>query len=200
MKTRLSLSIIILLAFGAMPLHAGEVSYSKTADNVVVSINVYYAALAEQDTTPALQIFGDGTVLVHEPIWKSRAGDWTMKLSQKELDSLLNNVADKGLFTANVLAAKKEVADAKAAKRSGGNIPAEASKRDTFVISTNVSSVKLNGAEKALSGNDLTETIQYTGLRADALLNKDAKAVNDLWAGTSQLLDLCNSPNLVKVN
>ena len=79
---------------------AGGVTFgyeTSSLDPVIVYSDVIHM-IANRDEQALMTIYGDGTVLVHHPVYMKKAGDYEMKLSQPELTALLETLADDGLL------------------------------------------------------------------------------------------------------
>lgn len=74
------------------------IGFSREPNNIILEYTLIFNELADQDPTPLLRIFGDGTVNVHFPIYMKRAGDYYLQLSDYELKKLVSFLNNNGLF------------------------------------------------------------------------------------------------------
>lgn len=95
--------------------------FSSSPEALLISYNLVSHMLDQEDTTPLIRIYGDGTVLIHYPKYSPRAGDYSTLLSKGEFQKVLNMVTDKGLagFKAQDVAAKRKQAKKKKEQESG---------------------------------------------------------------------------------
>ena len=54
--------------------------------------------LSAVDDRPTFQVYGDGRVLVHYPVYMKMAGDYEMQLEEAELIDLLHSLSDNGVM------------------------------------------------------------------------------------------------------
>ena len=74
------------------------IEYFHEPNEIILEYHLRIDEIAEQDPTPLLRIFGDGTVNVHYPIYMKKAGDYYLQLSDQELEELISFLKDNGLF------------------------------------------------------------------------------------------------------
>lgn len=72
--------------------------YTRDSDKPVLELSYSGGMIANPDRTPFVRVYGDGRVLIHRPLYMKKAGDYTLKLSQKELDNLLATFAEEELL------------------------------------------------------------------------------------------------------
>ncbi|MBT8144452.1 MAG: hypothetical protein KJO55_07110 [Gammaproteobacteria bacterium] len=77
---------------------ADTVTITDDPGTIVLEYGHIVHMLAEQDPLPLLRIYGDGTAWVHYPVYMTRAGDYELKLSRKELQALFDGMAKAGLL------------------------------------------------------------------------------------------------------
>ena len=82
--------------------------YSKDASTVVVSYTHILGAIGDADKGPSLKIYGDGHMLVYYPPYMKKAGEYTLQLTQGEMERLLRSL----------IASKVLEFDAQAVRRS----------------------------------------------------------------------------------
>jgi len=104
--TRLVFTIVIGLlmavastanAQGAQPpLQQPVFAFPADSDTPVISYSSTPEMLGDPDTSPRIQVFGDGWVWVHYPVYMKKAGDYELYLHPGEVHQLL--VAMSGVF------------------------------------------------------------------------------------------------------
>ena len=75
-----------------------EFTLSRDDSVVVLEYTRDIDAIEEPDPTPFLRIFGDGTYVVHYPIYMKLAGNWQGRIALTELDALVNTAITSHLL------------------------------------------------------------------------------------------------------
>ena len=85
-------------------------SYDRNSTEPLISYRHVDHMIAYDQDRPRVQIFGDGRVLVHQPVYMKDAGDYEMRLSETELNLLINAFSNNGMmdFDRNSIAVKKK--------------------------------------------------------------------------------------------
>lgn len=116
----LSASLVLLAgalhAQGGAPTEAA-VRFDRSAESLLVSYLEIAGEWAEQDLTPLVRIYGDGTVRVHRPYGIERAGSYELTLGVAELNRLLVTIVDvlDGFDEGSVEASKEQAEQARTA-------------------------------------------------------------------------------------
>ena len=76
--------------------------------------------LAGINDRPTLQIFGNGRVLVHYPVYMKKAGDYEMQLDEAELVALIQSLSGNGLMTFDEKKVKEKIKQHKKASKAKG--------------------------------------------------------------------------------
>lgn len=90
--------------FAQMIVDSGEQSagFRFATDDAVNQPVIHYQQniqmLAGTDDRPSLQIFGNGRVLVHYPVYMKKAGDYEMQLDEAELVNLIQDMSGNGIM------------------------------------------------------------------------------------------------------
>jgi VCBS repeat-containing protein len=84
--------------------------YATAPEVVILSYSETPGMLASPDTLPRIQVFGDGWVWIHYPVYMKKAGDYGLYLNPGEITALLKSVSGAFGF------------EAKAARDSRDNI------------------------------------------------------------------------------
>ncbi len=110
MRSLLKLGLLTALGIGipsnvlAQTTAAGpaepKLEFNRVADNLILDLSYTGGMIANPDPTPFIRVFGNGKVIIHYPAYMKKAGDYTLQLSQEELDKLLKNFATEELLTA----------------------------------------------------------------------------------------------------
>ncbi len=72
-------------------------SYPADPGVVIISYSETPLMLGNPDLTPRIQVFGDGRVQVHYPVYMKKAGDYELYLSPEEIQQLLQVLS--GVFS-----------------------------------------------------------------------------------------------------
>ncbi len=87
-----------LASVGVDPPSPARFDYPTSADHLLISYSVRHDELAENDPTPLLRIYGDGTVHVHIPRYMRGAGAFRMTLDEQALRALVDSLAQNGVL------------------------------------------------------------------------------------------------------
>ena len=117
-------------AQGAQPPSQQPVfAFPADSDMPVISYSSTPEMLGDPDTSPRIQVFGDGWVWVHYPVYMQKAGDYELYLNPGEVRQLL--VAMSGVFDFDVNAVglslkaikdAQELSDGRLSYRSEDNV------------------------------------------------------------------------------
>lgn len=77
---------------------AARFAFPTESDFLVIEYSMHHDELAENDPTPLLRIYGDGSVLVHVPRYMKGAGDYRLQLSRERLRALVSSLASYGVL------------------------------------------------------------------------------------------------------
>ena len=97
-------TLVIALSSYAFAQGAGETptkpefTYCSDASESVLELRYSGGMNANPDPAPFVKVTCDGVVLVHWPKYTKKAGDYVLKLSREELESLLANFAQDQLL------------------------------------------------------------------------------------------------------
>jgi len=109
--------------------------YSKDASTVVVSYTHILGAIGDADKRPSVEIYGDGHMVVYYPPYMKKAGEYTLELTQGEMERLLRSlIASKVLeFDAQAVRRSKLETDA-ATKNAQATLYSESDAPTTKVL------------------------------------------------------------------
>ena len=93
--------IAILMLFAAsvwLPAQqsAPDLEFPADPNYLVLSFTYIHSMLENPDSTPLMQIYGDGRVHLHYPVYMQRSGDYELELGNLELRQLLLSLAETG--------------------------------------------------------------------------------------------------------
>lgn len=74
------------------------ISFPPDPEYLVLEYRVVDSGIRHPDGVPLLRIFGDGRVVRHYPSYAKKAGDWELRLSADEIESLMALLAKNGLM------------------------------------------------------------------------------------------------------
>lgn len=88
--------------FAQMIVDSGEQSagfrFNEKSSDPVIQYRQHIYMLAGIDDRPALQVFADGRVVVHYPVYMKKAGDYEMQLDDAELKNLVSDLSNNGVM------------------------------------------------------------------------------------------------------
>ena len=105
-SSRLFLSAILLLVSPVMfaqkvvesGVNSAGFSFNEKSSEPVIQYRQHIYMLAGIDDKPTLQIFADGRVVAHYPVYMKKAGDYEMQLDDAELSNLISDLSNLGLM------------------------------------------------------------------------------------------------------
>jgi len=151
--------------------------------------------LATVDDRPTFQVFGDGRVLVHYPVYMKRAGDYEMQLDETELVDLLHSLSDNGVLDFDAEKHAKERKDEKKALKAKGQF---------FAISDTVETtveIRLDEYQKNNSSTKISnfyKKFQWDNLEQDAKYYKKIKALEKSNQSVVNIRELMKDARLIK--
>ena len=162
--------ISVLLVFVALSsvvqAQTSVFDYPRKAEFVVIEYTQSHAMLLNEDKTPLLRIFGDGSVVVHYPATMKLAGDYEMKLTDGQLQKLLVSLEQNSLMTFN---AGTLVAKVKAEKSRQAAISNTLSLRsDTTNTIINIHLEKYIPGSTSIAKNNFSQSIVWANLSLQA--------------------------------
>jgi len=105
-SNRLFLSAILLLVSPVLSaqkvvesgVNSAGFSFNEKSSEPVIQYRQHIYMLAGIDDKPTLQIFADGRVVAHYPVYMKKAGDYEMQLDDAELSNLISDLSNLGLM------------------------------------------------------------------------------------------------------
>lgn len=189
---------------GAAPAAAAEpvVEYARDAQTVVLRYTEILGEIGEKDRGPVLTIYGDGRVLVHQPAYMTRAGDYALRLRRGELDRLMRSLAGKGLIDFDETAARaakraRLIAARQAAQRAPGTATVSYVADDSTTVIEMQLARYVPAGGRAVTG--VHKRIAWDAVRWDAAHHPDITALQGLAAAEQELRALRERPDLTRV-
>ncbi len=151
--------------------------------------------LATANDRPAVQVFGDGRVWVHYPVYMKMAGDYEMQLDEAELIDLLHSLSDNGVMDFHT---KKHKAERKSERQSFK------AKGQYFAISDTLETIieiRLDEYQKNNSSNNIKnfyKKFKWNNLEHDARHFKKIKALAQSNQSVNNLKKLMKDVRLTK--
>jgi len=172
----------------------------NTKADVLVEPVIHYQQnihmLSSVDDRPSFQVFGDGRVIVHFPVYMKKAGDYEMQLDEGELINLIRTLSSNGVldFDEKKIREKRK-ADKKALKAKG----------QFFAISDTVETIveirldeyQRNKSEKKIS--NFYKKFNWDNLEQDAIRYKNTKELTRANQSISDMQNLMKDARLVKM-
>jgi len=151
--------------------------------------------LSAVNDRPTFQVFGDGRVLVHYPVYMKMAGDYEMQLDEVELIDLLHSLSDNGVmdFDSDKHKAGKETE--KQSLKAKGQYFAISDAVET-IIEIRLDEYQKNNSTKTIS--NFYKKFKWENLEHDAKRFKKLKALEQSNASVSELKRMMKDPRLTK--
>lgn len=181
-----------------------ERQFSRASDAVVIEYTTVLGELAHVDRGRTVQVFGDGRVVTHFPVYMKRAGDYESYLAESELEELVDSMVDLGVADFDEEQTKIECRQADQAKlaraRSGEAVELfHISDPDLTEITVNLSRYRPAGQQRS-AARALQRKVAWPGLRHHAKRYPGVKALADLREAESRLEALIDRPGARKVD
>ena len=171
--------------------------YPQDSTFLLISYSQKIPLITNQDPQPTLQIFGNGKVMVHFPVYMKKAGDYEMQLSQEQLHQLLRLIEERNLFQfdrRSVLLLKQDVDNRVDIKSKNLNVRSEH-------VHTNIQ-VNLefySSPEKGIVQSQLKKRISWTNLKWEAQQYPNITALVNAAIIEEKLQQIINHPGLRKI-
>ncbi len=199
LSTLVVLAAAAAAAFGGLPARAQSadnaaapvVSYARGADEVVLELSREIGMLADPDPTPFVRVYGDGRVVVHYPFYMKKAGDYSLRLSEPEMQELVLSMVGLGLVEFDAGTARRakhaaELAARERARRVGEPGLLVVSDDETTVMVLRLERYAPAGEERA-TYVDLAKEISWFGLRSDVERHPGVDVLGRLYEAERQL-------------
>ncbi|HHO59815.1 MAG TPA: hypothetical protein ENJ64_06185 [Thiotrichales bacterium] len=162
----------------------------------VIEYRRHIAMLANAPSQLQLQVYADGRVHVHFPVYMKKAGDYDYQLSATELVQLIRSLTDNGMMEFDPLAVQQQ-------KRSYDN--RMKARGEYFAVSDAVESVvtiRLPWYQKSLLSpvqTNLVKNFSWKNLEQDARRYRDNTSIQSAAAAMQALDSLLQHPAMRKV-
>ena len=131
-SSRLFLSAILLLVSPVLSaqkvvesgVNSAGFSFNEKSSEPVIQYRQHIHMLAGIDDKPTLQIFADGRVVAHYPVYMKKAGDYEMQLDEAELEALIQSLSSNGLMVFDAKKVKDKIKQHKKAEKAKGQFHA----------------------------------------------------------------------------
>ncbi|HEX9768079.1 MAG TPA: hypothetical protein VGA50_02805 [Kiloniellales bacterium] len=171
-------------------------AFSRAPDEVVLQLSYDGGLIENPDPMPFVRVFGDGRVIVHYPVYMKKAGDYVLRLSDQELESLLATFAKEDIVTVNeprmeemLAEARIETGPVEPPEDHGATVAVEM--RFESVPATAPAAPPLTDVERRIA---VPVSAVETGIRAPST------TLQGIAAGIRQLEDLARRPDLEKIS
>jgi hypothetical protein len=189
-------------AAGADPAEVSEVAYSRAPSALLVSFKEVYPEFADQDPTPLLRIYGDGTVVVYRPSYMKQAGRFEMLLGAAELDALMLELAS-ALLPFDPAATRDEIRALEDLVWNAADDPEDlvifqVADAEVSQFELNIQSFSRSGIQGLVAVQQPVKR-QWRGLRYDVQNYPELEGLKLLLRAENMLRGLASNPNLVQV-
>ena len=131
-SNRLFLSAILLLVSPVMfaqkvvesGVNSAGFSFNEKSSEPVIQYRQHIYMLAGIDDKPTLQVFADGRVVAHYPVYMKKAGDYEMQLDEAETEALIQSLSSNGLMVFDAKKVKDKIKQHKKAEKAKGQFHA----------------------------------------------------------------------------
>jgi len=137
-------------------------------------------------------------MVVHYPPYMKKAGEYTLQLTQGEMNRLLRSLIDKKVLEFDAQAVRRSKLETDAATKN-----AQATLYSESDASTTAIEIRLTHYTPASSFAqeilNVNKKISWTGLRSDAKRYPNVEAIRDLQSAEQELQALMKHQNLKKI-
>lgn len=174
--------------------------YAEEPDVLIIQMS-QNVGIENEDQTPLLRIYGDGLVRIHFPVYMKRAGNYTLQLTQRELQSLVESFVTSGLIEFSPEATRAQMRGLAAESRAQAPTrqPRQLSTRsDETLVSIEIN---LNRYVPAVgrARNDVTTRISWAGAQGDAADFASLDPLQALAAAERRLLALTERDDATRI-
>lgn len=172
--------------------------YSNDASTVVVSYIHKLGGIGGADKGPSLKIYGDGHMVVYYPPYMKKAGEYTLQLTQGEMNRLLRSLIAKKVLEFDAQAVRRSKLETDAATESSQPTFYSESDAPTTTIVIRLTRYTPAGSF-AQEIVDLDKKASWTGLGSDARRYPAVNAIQGLRAAEQELQALMKHQDLKKI-
>lgn len=179
----------------------GEVRFDRSPETLLVSYLEIAGEWAEQDLTPLVRIYGDGTVRVHRPQGIVGAGSYELELEAAELNRLLVTIVNAldGFDARAVEASKKQAEEARVAvSLAAGAAPVFHGVSDDSISVFELQLWGHRAAGEIFFAGEIDRQLSWLGLETDAGRFPGIEAIQRLRSVELELRALWDRDDLVR--
>lgn len=150
--------------------------------------------LSVVDDKPSLRVYGNGHVLVHNPIYMKNAGDFEMQLSDAELVSLVRDLSSNGILAFDEKKVKEKVRVYDKKMKDKGLFYGVSDGLETIV------DIKLDEYQKDKKSKKIkafSKRFKWKNIEQDAIRHKDALEITKANESIKRLNSLMKDQRLV---
>ena len=170
--------------------------FPQERDHLLIEYGMHHDELAENDPTPWVRIYGDGTVLVHRPQYVRRAGSFRMQLDDVALDGLVATMVDLGVVELEADRLDESIRRADAARESKDGTRVHISDHSWSRFQIHLSLWDPQGT--GLDTGPRSHEIRFADVEWQAGRWPGIPSLQGLAAVERSLRDLWSAPELVK--
>jgi len=151
--------------------------------------------LAGTDDRPSFQVFGNGRVLVHYPVYMKMAGEYEMQFTDQELAVLIGDLAKDGVIDFDETKVKQAVSVEKRAARAKGELYAVSDAVETVIV------IQLDEYQKNSSSpkiKKLKKDFRWKNIEQDAAHYRNNIAILKANDSVTKIKGLMNDQRLLK--
>jgi hypothetical protein len=152
--------------------------------------------LTEQDLQPKIQVFTDGRVRVHYPVYMKKAGDYEFELTWPELIQLIQSLSANGLMDFDQARVKQEKKDHDLKMKAKGELHYVS---DAVVTLINIRLLDYQKTASSPITPNLTKYFSWGNLEQDAKYYKNNHSIQSAAKGIKTLDNLTLHKSMKKV-
>jgi len=152
--------------------------------------------LKEQDAQPMLQVYADGRVRVHTPVYMKNAGDYEYQLSQAELVALVRTLSKQGVMDFDRERVHRDKKTHDSEMKQKGELHYVSDSMETVV---DIRLKNYQRTAKSLSQADFKKRFSWKNLEQDARHYKNNRSIQSADLGIKELDKLLHHPSMKRV-
>jgi len=188
---------VLVLVFSAQ-VQASFFDYPRDASYSVIEYTLSHDMIRNADPQPMLQIFGDGRVHVHYPVYMKRAGNYQMYLSDTEIQQLLGSLEQKGILkitNKDIVQIKKQANTIKLGETNGLLIERSDISRSKFKVNLDSYVSDLSVSPQY----DFKQEVILKSLKFEAQANPSITEIQNAAHAEQELRNFLTHRDLIKI-
>ena len=152
--------------------------------------------LENQDSQAGIQVFSDGRVHVHYPVYMKKAGDYEFTLTRPELIQLIQSLSTNGLMDFDHARVKQEKSNHDLEMKARGELHYVSDAVETYV------DIRLQDYQKTTASPvtpELTTRFSWKNLEQDAKYYKNNRSIQSAAEAVRTLDSLRQHPAMKKI-